>query len=46
MIKQVRAGREYIDAVSQGHYDVYQGGLSGKYDNVRIYWVRSGPGRL
>ena len=38
MIKQVRAGREYIDAVSQGHYDVYQGGLSGKYDNVRIYW--------
>ncbi len=33
-----QSDKMYSDAVSDGHYDLYQGGLSGKYDNVRIYW--------
>jgi len=32
------AERNYSDAVAGGHYDLYQGGLSGKHDNVRTYW--------
>jgi SAM-dependent methyltransferase len=28
----------YSGAVSNGHYSLYEGGLSGKHDNVRTYW--------
>lgn len=30
--------RTYSETVSRGFYGRYQGGLSGKYDNVRTYW--------
>ena len=30
--------RNYSTAVSNGHYDLYLGGLRGKHDNVRMYW--------
>jgi len=33
-----QADINYARAVSNGHYDVYTGGLSGKHDNVRSYW--------
>ncbi len=38
MITQETSEKKYTEAVSQGHYDIYRGGLSGKHDNVRIYW--------
>lgn len=38
MITQETSEKKYTEAVSQGHYDFYRGGLSGKHDNVRIYW--------
>ena len=38
MITQKTSEGKYTEAVSQGHYDLYRGGLSGKHDNVRIYW--------
>lgn len=28
----------YANAVQGGHYSLYNGGLSGKHDNVRCYW--------
>ena len=31
-------GDVYAEAVLHGHYDLYQGGLRGKHDNVRRYW--------
>lgn len=36
--KQGKADAKYSEAVSNGHYDIYRGGLSGKHDNVRTYW--------
>ncbi len=30
--------KTYADAVSVGLYDLYDGGLSGSHDNIRIYW--------
>lgn len=33
-----KAKENYSRAVSHGHYDLYQGGLAGKHDNVRCYW--------
>ena len=34
-----KAGADvYAEAVSDGHYLLYQGGLRGKHDNVRRYW--------
>lgn len=30
--------RVYSGAVSNGHYDLFRGGLRGKHDNVRTYW--------
>ena len=35
---QKTSEKKYTEAVSQGHYNLYRGGLSGKHDNVRIYW--------
>lgn len=32
------AENSYTEAVNKGDYDLYVGNLSGKYDNVRIYW--------
>lgn len=32
------ADKVYANAVSEGHYDLYQGGLCGKHDNVRAHW--------
>lgn len=37
-MEQDKSDKKYTDAVAQGHYDIYRGGLSGHYDNVRIYW--------
>jgi len=37
-MRKDRSNQKYTEAVTNGHYDLYQGGLSGKYDNVRIYW--------
>lgn len=38
MKKDASGDRAYVQAVSNGHYDVYRGGLAGKHDNVRVYW--------
>lgn len=35
----------YTDAVQQGHYTLYKGGLSGKHDNVRTCWEEPLRGR-
>jgi SAM-dependent methyltransferase len=37
-MKEDKSNEKYTDAVNLGHYDLYRGGLRGKYDNVRIYW--------
>lgn len=34
----VAVDNNYSDAVAGGHYDLYEGGLYGKHDNVRTYW--------
>jgi SAM-dependent methyltransferase len=39
------ADRTFSEAVSHGHYDLYQGGLCGKHDNVRAYWEEAIRGR-
>ncbi|MFP4378976.1 MAG: class I SAM-dependent methyltransferase [Candidatus Sumerlaeia bacterium] len=38
MTSNVAGAKSYADAVNHGHYDLYQGGLTGKHDNVRTYW--------
>jgi len=38
MPKQSQSDKNYSGAVSNGHYDLYRGGLWGKHDNVRTYW--------
>jgi len=38
MIESEQSQVVYSDFVSDGHYQAYRGGLSGKHDNVRIYW--------
>lgn len=30
--------KTYTEAVQRGDYELYEGNLSGKYDNVRTYW--------
>ncbi len=34
----IQCKETYTDAVQQGHYALYKGGLSGKHDNVRTCW--------
>ncbi len=36
--KKIFAEKTYKNAVSDGHYELYMGGLCGKHDNVRTYW--------